>query len=285
MLRRHVFGQGRDVKRILITGAAGGLGQVLRQRLRAEGRLIRLSDIASLGDEGVDEEIVECDLADAAAVDRLVAGCDAIVHLGGISLEDRFSRILDANILGLFNLYEAARAHGHPRILFASSNHTIGFYRQDERLTADMPMRPDGLYGVSKCFGEALARMYHDKFGQETAIVRIGSCFEKPRNHRMLSSWLSHDDLVALVNCVLRAPRLGCPVIWGVSNNDRSWWNNDAVSYLGWKPKDNAEIYRDEIAELEARPGPASPLAIWQGGPFTQDPIFPETAEPSDEPG
>ncbi|MFD2237630.1 NAD-dependent epimerase/dehydratase family protein [Aureimonas populi] len=264
------------MRRILITGAAGGLGRVLRTRLRAEGLLLRLSDVAEIGEPVPGEEIVRCDLADAKAVDRLVDGCDAIIHLGGISLEDRFSRILDANILGLFNLYEAARAHGHPRIFFASSNHTIGFYRQDERLDAGMPMRPDGLYGVSKCFGEALARMYFDKFGQETAIVRIGSCFERPRNHRMLSSWLSYDDLTSLVTCVLRAPLLGCPVIWGVSDNDRSWWDNSAIAYLGWRPKDNAEAFRDEIERMEERPAPDTPLAIWQGGPFTQDPIVPE---------
>jgi NAD dependent epimerase/dehydratase family len=123
------------------------------------------------------------------------------------------------HILGLYNLYEAARANGKPRILFASSNHTVGFYRQDEYLDAAARLRPDGLYGVSKCFGEALACMYFDKFGQETALVRIGTCVERPANHRMLATWMSYDDFAALIGCVFRVPRLGCPVIWGVSDN------------------------------------------------------------------
>ena len=170
----------------------------------------------------------------------------------------------------------AARANGMPRILFASSNHTIGFYRQDEYLDHEAPLRPDGLYGVSKCFGEALARMYFEKFGQETALVRIGSCMEKPKNHRMLSTWMSYDDFLSMIECIFRAPRLGCPVIWGCSNNDTRWWDNSHVSYLGWHPKDNAERFRAEIDAAVPKPKPDDPIAIYQGGPFVNDPIFPE---------
>ncbi|EPX87641.1 Nucleoside-diphosphate-sugar epimerase [Rubellimicrobium thermophilum DSM 16684] len=261
------------MERLLITGAAGNLGRVMRRRLASRARVLRLSDIADLGPAAPHEELMPCDLADEAAVHRLVAGCDAILHLGGISVEDRFERILQANIRGVYNLYEAARAHGQPRIIFASSNHTVGFYPQDQRLDATVPFRPDGLYGVSKCFGEALARLYFEKFGQETALVRIGSCFEEPRDHRMLSTWLSHDDFESLIDCILRVPRLGCPVIWGVSANAAAWWDNGAVAYLGWTPRDNAERFRDRIEQNMPRPAPDSPLAIFQGGRFTQDPI------------
>lgn len=264
------------LKRLLITGAAGGLGRAMRSRLAGFAETLRLSDIVDLGTAGPNEELVVCDLADADAVMRLVEGCDGILHLGGVSVEDKFSKILNANLLGLYNLYEAARAHGQPRILFASSNHVVGFYRQDEHIDVKAPMKPDGLYGVSKCFGEALARMYFEKFGQETALVRIGSCFEKPINHRMLSGWMSHDDFVSLIGCVFRTPMLGCPIIWGISDNDSKWWDNSHASYLGWKPKDNAERYRAELEASVPRPAPTSALAVYQGGMFTQDPIFAE---------
>ncbi|MCF3638836.1 NAD(P)-dependent oxidoreductase [Rhizobium sp. TRM95111] len=265
------------MKRLLITGAAGGLGRAMRPRLKGLAETLRLSDIAGLGRAEPHEEIVPCDLGDANAVHKLVEGCDGILHLGGISVEDKFSKILNANLLGLYNLYEAARAHEKPRVLFASSNHTVGFYRQDQHIDVTAPMRPDGLYGVSKCFGEALARLYFEKFGQETALVRIGSCMEKPKNHRMLSTWMSYDDFLSLIACVFRAPMLGCPIIWGISDNDSRWWDNAHAAYLGWRPRDNAERFRAELdAQLE-RPAPDAALSRYQGGQFTEDPIFPET--------
>lgn len=264
------------MRRLLMTGAAGGLGRAMRKRLAPMAETLRLSDIADLGEAADNEELVTCDLGDADAVHRLVEGCDGIVHLGGISVEDKFSKILNANLLGLYNLYEAARANGMPRILFASSNHTVGFYRQDQHIDTTSPMKPDGLYGVSKCFGEALASMYHDKFGQETAIVRIGSCMEKPSNHRMLSTWMSYDDFSDLIGRIFTAPMLGCPIIWGVSDNDSRWWDNSAASFLGWRPKDNAERFRAEIDASVPKPAPDAPLARYQGGQFVRDPIFPE---------
>lgn len=262
------------MNRLLITGAAGALGQVMRQRLAPLAATLRLSDIAPMAPPGVNEECVPCDLADAAAVKALVAGCDAIVHLGGVSVERPFPGILAANIAGVYNLYEAARAHGLPRIIFASSNHTIGFYPQTDRLTGDVPYRPDGLYGVSKCFGEALARLYFEKFGQETALVRIGSCTPVPTNRRMLSTWLSHDDFTALIAAVLATPVLGCPVIWGVSANDAGWWDNSHIDWLGWQPKDNAEVFRAQVEAAAPPPAADDPMARWQGGAFAGAPIF-----------
>jgi uronate dehydrogenase len=261
------------MQRLLVTGAAGNLGRLCRARLGHMANVLRLSDIADVGPAGAGEEVVMCDLGDRAAVFDLVAGCDGIVHLGGVSVEDTFDRINRANIVGVYNLYEAARAAGMPRILFASSNHTIGYHRQDEHLDAGAALRPDGLYGVSKCFGEAIATMYHDKFGQETARVRIGSCFPEPRDHRMLATWLSPDDFVALVECVFRVPRLGCPVVWGVSDNDRSWWDNRAARFIGWRPRDNAEAFRAALDARLPRPPADAPESVYQGGRFTADGI------------
>ena len=261
------------MKRLLITGAAGGLGAMCRSRLTHLAETLRLSDIADLGTAEAHEELVPCDLGDAAAVRDLVDGCDGIVHLGGQSKEAPWPVIRTANIDGVVNLYEAARRTGCRRILFASSNHAIGFYRQTDHLDASVPTRPDGYYGVSKVFGEAIASMYHDKFGIETANVRIGSCFPEPADHRMLATWLSADDFVALIERVFRVPVLGCPVIYGASDNDVSWWSNDSVAWLGWRPADNSEKFR---ADLDARmdpPGPDDPRAVFQGGTFAADGI------------
>ncbi len=261
------------LERLLITGAAGGLGSMSRKRLTHLARHLRLSDIVAVTAETAQEEAMTCDLGDASAVDTLVEGCDAILHFGGISTENTFDKILNANIVGVFNLYEAARKHGVKRVLFASSNHSVGFHRQDNFIDADATFRPDGLYGVSKCYGETIAMLYHDKFGIETARVRIGSCFPEPRDVRMLSSWLSYDDFVRLAERVFTAPYLGCPVIYGISNNSARWWDNSKVSYLGWAPQDNAETFRAKVEAAGPMPAKDDPLVIYQGGMYTQDDV------------
>lgn len=261
------------MKRLLITGAAGGLGSVCRKRLTHLAETIRLSSRSDIADLQPHEEHVKCDLGDKDAVEALVDGCDGIVHMGGQSVEAPWETIRNANIDGMFNLYEAARKHGKPRIVFASSNHAIGFHRQNVRLDANSPTRPDGLYGLSKVFGEGLARLYFDKFGIETACVRIGSCFPEPKNHRMLSTWMSYDDFMLLIERVFTVPVLGCPIIYGASDNDASWWDNREVAYLGWKPRDNGEDFRAKVDASMARPAPDAPDAVYQGGMFTADGI------------
>lgn len=257
------------LQRLLLTGAAGGLGQVLRERLVPMARTLRVSDIAPLGaPRGPHEEVVVCDLADKAAVDRLVAGCDAIVHLGGISVERPFEEIVEANIKGIFHVYEAARRHGLRRVVFASSNHVIGFYRQTERLDAGVLRRPDGYYGLSKSFGEDMAQFYFDRYGIETVSIRIGSSFPEPANRRMMSTWLSYDDLTRLIDRALYTPDVGHLVVYGASANRDVWWDNRAAAKLGWTPQDTSEIFRDQV---EAQPpvAPTDPNALYQGGAFT----------------
>ena len=262
------------LKRLLITGANGNLGAVCRERLKPIAERIRVSARHGLGEAATHEEIVYCDLGDKAAVEALVEGCDGIVHMGGQATEAPWETIRNANLDGMFNLYEGARKSSvRPRIVFASSNHAIGFHKQTERLDARSATRPDGLYGVSKVFGEALASMYHDKFGIETACVRIGSCFPEPKNHRMLATWMSYDDFIRLIERIFLVPRLGCPVIYGASANSASWWDNREVAYLGWNPEDNAEVFRDEL-NAKMKPPPADdPSAVYQGGPFCADGI------------
>jgi len=253
------------MNRLLLTGAGGNLGRTLRPRLASLATNLRLSDVVEMETAAPGEEIVQCDLADFAAVQAMVNGCDGIVHLGGKSIEGRFSDVLNSNIIGCYNLYEAARKADVKRILFASSNHATGFHERTTKLDADAVTRPDSLYGVSKVYGEALARLYHDKFGIETAIVRIGSCFPKPLDHRMLSTWFSAEDFFRLIQRVFSVPHLGCPIIYGVSDNKDVWWDNQKVAYLGWKPRDSSEVFRQEFTE----PGKSSDAAtLYQGGAF-----------------
>ncbi len=257
------------LNRLLVTGAAGGIGQALRPCLPGLAHEVRLSDIDTglLGEAGAHEELMAGDLADSAAVARLVAGCDGIVHLGGRSVESPWADILHANIMGTYNVYEAARKAGRPRIVYASSNHAIGFYPRTRRLDTEVPHRPDSLYGVSKCFGEDLGRLYFDKFGIESLSVRIGSCFPRPRDARMLATWLSLNDFVRLLERAFATPKLGWTLIYGVSANAESWWDNGKATFLGWTPVDSSAPWRTEVVEQPAQ-DPTAPEVVFQGGGF-----------------
>jgi uronate dehydrogenase len=255
--------------RLLLTGAAGGLGQVLRESLKPYARILRVTDRAAMAPARANEEVIECDLADKQAVDELVRGCDAIVHLGGVSVERPFEEILDANIRGVFHIYEGARRHGVKRVVFASSNHVIGFHQQGEMLDADSPRRPDGYYGLSKSYGEDLSRFYFDRYGIETACVRIGSSFPQPKDRRMLVTWLSYRDLTELVRCCLFAPKLGHTIVYGMSDNKDKWWDNGAAAHLGFRAQDSSEQFRSKV---ETQPPLAAddPARIYQGGAFVK---------------
>jgi len=254
--------------RLLLTGAAGGLGRELRPRLRALARVLRVSDIQPMAAAGHGEEVVVAALEEAAAVEAMVAGCDAIVHLGGISVEGPFLPIVQANIVGTWNLYEAARRQRVRRIVFASSNHVTGFYRQDEVVGPRDPMRPDGHYGLSKAFGENLSRFYFDRYGIETVCLRIGSSFPAPKDRRMLATFLSYDDLERLVTASLTAPVVGHSVVYGVSDNARTWWDNTSARHLGFRPEDSSEPFRAAVEARQPPAEPGDPAAAFQGGAF-----------------
>jgi uronate dehydrogenase len=265
----------KPFKRLLLTGAGGGLGQVLRDRIKQWADVVRISDIKDLGPAREGEEVMLCDLSDRAAVMKLVEGCDAILHFGGISVEDRFEPIMNANILGLHYLYEAVHKFGVKRVVYASSSHTVGFYKTTDIVDADMPLRPDGFYGLSKCFGEALSRYYYDRFGTETVCIRIGSSFPEPRNPRMMVTYLGYDDLVELLRCALFTPRVGHTITFGTSDNDTRWWDNRKASHLGYKPKSSSRSFAANFPDTAERPAPDDLPTIYQGGPFvTAGPIY-----------
>ena len=260
--------------RLLLTGAAGGLGRVLRPRLKPLCTLLRLSDIAELGSAASGEELQPVALEKAEQVHALLDGVDAVVHLGGVSVEGPFEPILQANIVGAYNLYEAARKHGVKRIVFASSNHVTGFYRQDEVIDPSMPMRPDGHYGLSKAFGENLAQFYFDRYGLETVSLRIGSSFPEPKDRRMLATWMSYDDLERLVVASLMAPVVGHSVIYGMSDNTTTWWDNTRARHIGYRPQDSSEPFRAAVQARQPVLDSSNPAVIYQGGGFvTQGPF------------
>ena len=254
--------------RILLTGAAGGLARVLRERLTRYAEVLRVSDIAPVGEARTGEEAVVCDLADAAAVDALVRDVDVIVHLGGVSVERPFEEVLPANIQGAYHLYEAARRHGVRRIVFASSNHVTGFYRQDEHIDTLAPQRPDSYYGLSKAFGEQLARFYFDRYGIESVCLRIGSSFPEPRDRRMLATWLGYDDLEQLVRRAMFVPKVGCTIVYGVSANRDVWWDNSHAAHLGYVPTESSEPWRERIEREQPQRGEDDPVRVYQGGAF-----------------
>jgi uronate dehydrogenase len=252
------------LQRILITGAAGNLGRVLRQRLRGSFPVLRLSDRDEMAPAEPGEEVVRCDLADAEATKRLCEGVDAILHFGGRSLEGTWPEVLSANIVGAINLWEGARLAGVERIVFASSNHVVGLYRRTEMLDHRVMAKPDGRYGLSKAFGEDLASLYANKHGIKAFCMRIGSCFEKPTNCRMLSTWLSFPDFERLVRVGLTADYL-FEIVYGQSRNTRVFWDNSNATRLGYDPQDDAEVFAAAV-ESKVTGNPLSDEL--QGGDF-----------------
>jgi uronate dehydrogenase len=257
-------------RRLLLTGAAGNLGRELRPRLKAYCDVLRLSHRKDFGAAGAGEEIVLAELSDKAQVLALLKDVDAVVHMGGVSTEQPWEAILSGNIVGMVNLYESARKNKVRRIVFASSNHVTGFYRQDQVITPRDPVRPDGFYGLSKAFGENLAQLYWDRHGVETVSLRIGSSFTEPKDRRMLATWMSFDDTERLVMAALTAPIVGHSVIYGMSDNRTTWWDNTSARHIGYRPQDSSERFRAAVEARQQTIDRSDPVATHQGGAFVK---------------
>ena len=256
--------------RLLLTGAAGQLGRELLPRLKANCDVLRVSDQNDLGMAAVGEEIQTADLAIASDMQRLLKDVNAVVHLGGVSTEQPWAPILASNIVGMVNLYEAARLQGTKRIVFASSNHVTGFYRQDEVIDNKMPPKPDGFYGLSKAFGEDVAELYWARWGIETVSIRIGSALSAPKDRRMLSTWISLDDLERLVVSALTAPIVGHTIIFGMSDNQTSWWDNTHAKHIGYRALDSSDVFRHEVEARQPHIDRHDKAALFQGGAFVK---------------
>ncbi|BAN26472.1 NAD-dependent epimerase/dehydratase family protein [Caballeronia insecticola] len=253
------------MKRVLITGAAGVIGRVLRAGFAGQYAL-RLADIAPQAPAGEHEEIVTADITRPERLREIMEGVDTVVHLAGIPDEDTWQKIRDMNIDGCYNVFEAARQAGVKRMVFASSNHAVGFHRRDRMIDDTVMVRPDSRYGVSKAFGEALGRLYADKYGMSVACLRIGSfrADDQPTAPRHLYSWISHRDMVQLTRRCIDAPDYHFVIVYGVSDNARNRWSNANARALGYRPEDDAQTHAPEIlASAEAEDATE---ALFHGG-------------------
>ena len=256
------------MKTVLITGAAGDVGTHLRRELAGKYAL-RLSDKRSLK-PAKDEKFIRADISKMADALKITKGVDAIVHLGGYSVEGPWEAIHQANIVGCYNIFEAAHRNKVKRILFATSNHAVGFYRRTQVIDHKVYIKPDGRYGVSKVFGEALGSLYADKYGMQVFLMRIGNVNPEPIDKRRLSIWLSPRDLAQLVQIGIDHPDVKFEIVYGVSGNKRSWYDNSNATRLGYRPLDNSEKYAEKIlAKEEDIRDPGVALAeLYQGGMF-----------------
>ncbi len=258
--------------KIALTGAAGKLGKMLRPRILNEGfelnSLSRDMGLSRLADR---EKIFSGDIVNQHGLEDFYSNVDVLIHLAGSSIEGPLSEIIHNNLVGLNAVYENAVRHKIPRIIFASSNHAIGMHDNESQLGLSCEYRPDGFYGLSKMWGEGLARLYFDKCGVESICLRIGSVEEAPFNVRHLSTWLGYEDFWQLIHRSIMVPKIGHQIVWGVSNNTRTYWSNSGAEALGYKPIQNAEVYAAEILKKHIERGEVN--YIRQGGSFADAPF------------
>jgi uronate dehydrogenase len=256
------------MKRVVITGAAGDIGTRLRKILKGAYPEIVWSDIRTPADLGAGETFVAADLADYAQVEKLFAGADGVVHFGGFSVEGPWETIHRSNIVGCYNMFEAAYRAGVERVVFASSNHAVGFYPRSERIGTAVTVRPDSRYGVSKAFGEALGALYADKHGLRVTCLRIGNVADEPVDERRLAIWLKPEDLAQLVRIGLDHTDIRFEIFYGASDNEASWWDNSNARRFGYRPQGRAEESRHQAMVAQAKLAPDPVGTRYQGGAF-----------------
>ncbi len=256
------------MKKLVLTGAAGRLGSYLREPLAAMCDTLVSTDIVEdIGQLYPGEAYIRADLADLDAMVAVLEGADMVIHFGAYCDEGPFEKLLGPNFIGAYNVWEAAYRNGLRRVVYASSIHAVGMHPKTDFIGTDAPHRPDTFYGLAKCFAEDLGSMYWDKRGLESVHLRILSAAQV-NNPRSLGSWLSYDDLIQLVTRAIDTPVTGFAVVYGVSNNDRAPVDNAKAAFLGYKPKDNAEIYAAEVLADADPMDPADPGHMCHGGPF-----------------
>jgi uronate dehydrogenase len=263
-------------RKVLVTGAAGQIGSITCAGLAARGWKVRGLDKVPMDEvDGLADPPVVADIRDAEEVRRATAGVEAVVHLAGIASEAPFEEILDANIEGTFQVFDAARREGVRRVVYASSNHAVGYTPRTSLATTDVPPRPDTYYGVSKVFGEALGSLMVDRYGLQVVCLRIGSWRQYPESVRELSTWISPADGVRLVAAALTAPDVTFCVVYGISANTRAWWDLAPARALGYLSVDDAEDYADRVPGADDDPDRDDPAWARLGGQYA-GPAFDE---------
>jgi uronate dehydrogenase len=255
-------------RRIVFTGAAGGIGTMTRPFLAQLYPGLVLSDLVEPKDLKIGEKFVKADLTKPDEVATALAGAHSVIHLGGHSVEGTWDQILNANIIGCYNVFEAARQAGVKRVIFASSNHAVGFYPRKRKIGTDVTVRPDSRYGVSKAFGESLGALYSDKHGISVTCLRIGNVGPRPLDTRRLSIWISPEDIVQLFRIGLEHPDIRFEILYGVSDNEASWWDNSRARSLGYRPTGKGEDHRAHAEAEQAKIGPDPVGDLFQGGTF-----------------
>lgn len=262
------------LKKIVLTGAAGRLGGICRMPLSEMCEELVSTDQADTVDGlAPNETYVKADLGSLDAMVELLQGAEMVVHFGALGDEGPWETILHSNILGAYNIWEAAYRNGLRRVVYASSIHAVGMHPKTAHITVDTPHRPDTYYGLAKCFAEDLGSLFWDKRGIESVHMRIASASGAVGNARGLGTWLSDRDLIQLVQRSVEAPTTGFTVVYGVSNNDRSPYDNAGAAYLGFRPLDNAEREAEEILAKAAPMDPQNPEDMCIGGPFAVVPL------------
>lgn len=263
----------KKLKKLVLTGAAGRLGSYLREPLSKMCDELVSFDIADAPAKLYPgERYVQGDLAKMEDVAALMEGADMVVHFGAIVDERPFEEMLGPNFVGSYNVWESAWKAGVRRVVYASSIHAVGMYPKTHRVGTDDPHRPDTFYGLAKCFTEDLGRMYWEKRGLESVHLRIYSAAQVT-NARALGSYLSYDDMVQLVTRSIDTPIVGFTIAYGVSNNDRSPVDNSSASFLGYRPKDNAEEFAADILSEAPQADPQDASQMCHGGPFATFPL------------
>ncbi|MDG0990588.1 MAG: NAD(P)-dependent oxidoreductase [Yoonia sp.] len=256
------------MKKLVLTGAAGALGSKLRAPLAAMcDQLVSNDLVDGLDDLAANETYVQADVSDLAAMEALTKDADMIVHFGAIADEAPWDDILQSNIIGAYNIWEAAYRNGVRRVVYASSVHAVGMHLKTDTIGLDAPHRPDTYYGLAKCFAEDLASLYWDKRGIEAVCMRIFSA-APPTNARAIGTWLSTDDLIQMVEKSITSPVVGLTTVYGISNNDRAVVDNSKAGHLGFHPKDNAEDFAADVFAATPPLDNKDPANLCIGGPF-----------------
>ena len=246
----------RSRKRVLITGAAGRIGSSLAEQLKERYRLRVHYHRTIPAQPPVDDRIV-ADISDYDQIAPALEGMDAVVHMAGDpSPRASWESVLARNIDGTYNVLEAARRAGCMKVIFASTNHVMGMYDRDQQwpVYGHQPVRPDSLYGVSKAFGEALGRHYHDQYGMSVICLRIGWFLPQPRDEISRWMWLSPRDCAQVTSCAIESD-LGYGVFYAISRNGgRHWDITETMEKLGYRPQDDAEDFAAELDALSREP-------------------------------